>query len=242
MCTSFAVHVHPTRIVPGSRSVRYIKYAFLLLPVAAHGAGLEDAFAAMDKIAQQFKAVTTDIKRDVYTAVIDDHEKDTGTMKAKREKSHDTMMLIELTSPVQKFIAVDGGQASVYTPKTKTEQQYDVKRGLVEQFLLLGFGAPSSEIKEHYDVSFLGAEKVGSDMTWHLQLVPKSPEVLKNLKKAELWISQMSGLPVQEKLFTSSSGDYELIDYSNVKLNPPLSDKDLKLNPPKGVTVEHPKL
>jgi outer membrane lipoprotein-sorting protein len=242
MRTPTALCVHPTRRVPVSRTVKCFKYAFLLLPVAAHGAGLDDAFAAMDKIAQQFKAVATDIHRDVYTAVIDDHEKDMGTMKAKRVKSQDTMMLIELTNPVQKFIAVNGGEASVYTPKTKTVQVYDVKRGLVEQFLLLGFGAPSSDIKEHYDLTFVGAEKVGADMTWRLQLVPKSPDVLKNLKKAELWIGQTSGLPVQEKLFTSSSGDYELITYSNVKLNPSLSDKDLKLNPPKGVTVEHPKL
>ena len=53
----------------------------------------------MDKIAAQFKGVTADIQRDVYTAVIDDHEKDSGTMKARREKSHDTRMLIEFTSP-----------------------------------------------------------------------------------------------------------------------------------------------
>jgi len=240
--------VGPGHLKPGYFEPGYLKYALgilpvlILLPVGARGAGLDEAFAAMDKTAQQFKAVSTDIRRDVYTAVIDDHEKDMGTMKARREKSHDTAMLVELMNPVQKYIAVDGAQASVYTPKTKSAQQYDVKRGLVEEFLLLGFGAPSSEVKEHYDVTFIGAEKVGSEMTWHLLLVPKSAEVLKNLKKAELWIGQASGLPVQEKLYTSASGDYELINYSNVKLNPPLSDKDVKLSLPKGVTVEHPKL
>ena len=74
----------------------------------------------------------------------------------------------------------------------------------------------------------------------HLQLVPKSAEALKILK-AELWMNQLTALPVQEKLLTSTTGDYQLVNYSSVKLNAPLSDKDVKLNPPKGVTTEHPK-
>ena len=66
--------------------------------------------------------------------------------------------------------------------------------------------------------------------------------MLKNLKKAELWIGETSGLPAQEKLFTSAGGDYQLVTYSNLKLNPPLPESALKLNYPKGVTVEHPRL
>jgi len=233
--------VHPTRLA--AVCLRYAPaLAFTALPMMAQSPVLNDAFAAMDKVAQQFKGVSADIARDVYTAVIDDHEKDMGTMKAKREKSGDSRMRIDFTSPAIKIIVLEGTKASVYTPKTKTVQEVDIKKGLVEQFLLLGFGASSAELREHYDVSFIGTEKVGAANTWHLLLVPKSPEVLKNLKKAELWISQTSALPVQEKLFTSTTGDYELITYSQVKLNPPLRDSDLKLNLPKGVTVEHPRL
>ncbi len=225
-----------------SQVPRYLKYVFALLPVAAHGAGLDDAFAAMDKTAQLFRSVTADMKRDTYTAIIDDHDKDSGVMKAKREKSHDTMMLIELAGPQAKSIELGDGQAIIYTPKLKDAERYDIKRDLVDQFFLLGFGSPSSEVKEHYEVSFAATEKVGSDTTWQLHLVPKSPEELKYVKKADLWISQTTGLPVQEKLYTSDSGDYELINYSNVKLNAALSDKDVRLNLPKGVTISHPRL
>jgi len=232
--------MHPVRVVP--LCSRYAPaVAFAVLPLMAQGAGLEDAFATMDKIAQQFRAVSTDIKRDVYTAVIDDHEKDMGTMKAKRDK-HDTLIRIDFTSPAEKVLALDDTKAQVYTPKTKTIQELDVKKGVVDQFLLLGFGASSAEIKEHYEVTYLGTEKIGADGTWHLQLIPRSSDVLKYLKKAELWISQSSGLPMQEKLYTSTSGDYELVYYSNVKLNPSLPDSAVKLNPPKGVTISRPRL
>jgi outer membrane lipoprotein-sorting protein len=215
------------------------------LPLAPQvPAGLNDAFARLDKTAQQFKGVTAEIKRDVHTAVINDDTKDTGNIKVKREKSSDTRMLIEFTGADAKTVSLAGTDVSVYLPKTKTVQVYDVgtKRSLVDQFLLLGFGASSSDLKEHYDVTLVGNEKLGNENTWHLELIPKSADVLKNLKKAELWIGEMSGLPAQQRFVTSSSGDFTVVTYSNMKLNPSLSDSALKLNYPKGVTVEHPRL
>jgi outer membrane lipoprotein-sorting protein len=214
------------------------------LPLVAQTPALDDAFARMDKTAQQFKTVVADMKRDVHTAVINDDAIDMGTIRVKREKSRDTRMLIELTSPDAKSVSLDGAFVSVYLPKSKVVQVYEVgaKRGLVDEFLLLGFGASSAELKEKYDVTLIGTEKLGSDDTWHLQLIPKSKEALQHLKKAELWIGKTNGLPAQQRLVTSSTGDFMLITYSNVKFNPPLPDGALKLSYPKGVTVEHPRL
>jgi outer membrane lipoprotein-sorting protein len=214
------------------------------LPLAAQTPSLENAFARMDKTAVQFKTVVADMKRDVHTAVINDDAIDTGTIKVKREKSRDTRMLIELTSPDAKTVSLDGPSVSVYLPKSKVVQVYDVgaRRSLVDEFLLLGFGASSAELREKYDVTLIGTEKMGSEDTWHLQLIPKSKDMLQHLKKAELWIGQTTGLPSQQRLVTSSTGDFMLINYSNVKFNPSLPDGALKLNLPKGVTVEHPRL
>jgi len=205
---------------------------------------LNEAFARMDKTAQQFKSVTADMKRDVHTAVINDDAMDMGTIKVKREKSHDTRMLIEFTGTDAKTVSVDGASVSVYLPKSKLVQVYDVggKRGLVDKFLLLGFGASSAEMKAEYEVTLIAAEKIGTENSWHLQLIPKSPDVLHNLKKAELWIAETSGLPLQQRFVTSSTGDFTLVTYSDVRFNPPLSDGALKLSYPKEVKVEHPRL
>jgi outer membrane lipoprotein-sorting protein len=169
---------------------------------------------------------------------------DMGTIKARRDKSHDTRMLIEFTGADPKSVSLDGASVSVYLPKSKTVQVYDVgaRRGLVDQFLLLGFGASSAELTEKYEVTLIGAEKIGNENTWHLQLVPKSADALQRLKKAELWIGESNGLPAQQRFVTSSTGDFTLVTYSNMKLNQPLADGALKLNYPKGVTVEHPRL
>jgi outer membrane lipoprotein-sorting protein len=109
----------------------------------------------------------------------------------------------------------------------------------VDQFLLLGFGATVAELKAAYDVNFVGAETIGGTPSSHLTLTPKSPDVLKVIKQADLWMDQSTGLPVQQKFLTSASGDYKLVTYRNSKQNPSLSDKDLKLNLPKGVVIQN---
>jgi outer membrane lipoprotein-sorting protein len=230
---------HPT-FVP----YRLVLALAIALPVAAQSPALNDAFARMDKTAQQFKSVTADMKRNVHTAVINDDAMDTGTIKVKREKAHEPRMLIDFTGSDAKTVSVDDTSVSVYLPKSQLVQVYRLgsKRNLLDQFLLLGFGASSSEIKQEYEVTLIGEEKIGTEGTWHLQLIPKSAEVLHNLKKAELWIAEASGLPVQQRFVTSSTGDFTLVTYSNVKFNPSLSDGALKLKYPKGVKVEHPQL
>ncbi|MDP9054068.1 MAG: outer membrane lipoprotein carrier protein LolA [Acidobacteriota bacterium] len=207
-------------------------------------ADLAAAFARLDKTAGQFKSVEANINRNVHTAVINDDAKDAGILRARRGKSHDIRMLIDFMAPDAKAVSIEGARVSIYYPKLRTVQEYDIgaKRDLVEQFLLLGFGASSAELKEHYDITLIGREQVGAENAWHLLLVPKSAEALKNLKKAELWIAESTGLPVQQKFVTSAGGDYTQVTYSNMQPNKPLPDGVLKLSYPKGVAVEHPKL
>ncbi len=213
----------------------------LTLPLAAQT--LEDAFAKMDKTAQQFKGVEADIKRVDHTAIVNEDATDSGIIRVQREKQHELRMLIDFKAPDAKMVSLEGSSASVFYPKINTAQVYNIgaKKDLVEQFLLLGFGATSEEIKAAYNVSFLGVETISGQQTWHLMLVPKGSDVSRQLKSAELWISQKDGLPLQQKV-QFSNGDYWLVTYSNLKFNPKLSDDSLKLKLPKGAVIEHPQL
>jgi outer membrane lipoprotein-sorting protein len=205
------------------------------------GQSLEDVFSRIDKAAQSFKALTADMKRVSHTAVINDDSVESGSIKLKRVKAHDTRMLIDFTGVDAKTIALDGSAVQIYYPKINTVQVYELgnNRNLVDQFLLLGFGAGSADLKNAYNTTFAGSEDINGQKTGHIQLVPKSNEVLQKLKKAELWIAD-SGLPMQQKFVTSATGDYILVTYSNVRVNPSLSDSALKLKLPKGVKTEHP--
>jgi outer membrane lipoprotein-sorting protein len=212
--------------------------AALSLPLMADP--LADAFARLDKAAAGFKSMKANISQTVHTAIVNDDTTEIGSVKLKRPKPGDTRILMELTKPDQKIVAVQGDQVKIYLPKAKTVQVYDLsnRHNAVQQGLLLGFGATSGEMKASYEISWVGAETLNGQAASHIQLIPRSKEVLQNMKQADLWLSNTGGYPVQQRVLTSGSGDYLQLTYSDVQINPSLSDKDLQLNPPKGVQIQ----
>ncbi len=203
----------------------------LSLPAATDS--LENALERMDRAAASFKALSADIKSVQHTAVINDDNTDIGRIMLKRSK-HDMRMLVELKQPGPKSIAVQGHKVEIFYPKRNAVEEYDIgqRRELLDQFMLVGFGTSGKELGSAYDIKVLGPDTVAGQATTHLELVPKSPEVLKNLKKLELWIPESEGYPIQQKFYLAG-GDYKLVTYTDVKVNPPLTDADLKLKVPK---------
>jgi outer membrane lipoprotein-sorting protein len=129
----------------------------------------------------------------------------------------------------------------VYYPKTKRVEIYDLgKRGAqVDQFLLLGFGISGKELQKSYSIKATGTDTIGGKPATKLELIPKSKDALEYLKKVELWIPPNQSYPVQEKIYKNSQ-DYILINYSDVRINPGLTDKELELSVPPGVTKVYP--
>jgi outer membrane lipoprotein-sorting protein len=213
----------------------------LALAASLDAQTLNDTFARMDKTAPLLKSVTAGINRDVHTAIINDDEIENGTLGMKRDKAHGVLMLIVFTGNAAKTVALEDSAVTLYNPKIRNAQVFEIgaKKQMVEQFLLLGFGATSAELKQSYEVSWVGAEEADGQQTGHLKLVPKTPDASRKMSAAELWISANSGLPVQQKILFSN-GDYWLVKYSDLKMNPPASDDKFKLKLPKGVTIEHP--
>jgi outer membrane lipoprotein-sorting protein len=203
----------------------------LSLPAAKES--LETVLERMDRAASSFKALSADIKSVQHTAVINDDNTDIGRILMKRSK-HDMRMLVELKQPDPKSIAVQGHKVEIFYPKRNAVEEYDIgqRRELLDQFMLVGFGTSGKELSAAYNMNVLAGDTVAGQATTHLELVPKSPEVLKNLKKLELWIPESEGYPIQQKFYLAG-GDYKLVTYTNVKVNPPLTDGDLKLKAPK---------
>jgi len=211
--------------------------------LAAHPAGtdsLQSILERMDRTAPSFKTFSADLRSVAHTAVIDDDDVSTGTILVRRT-NRGMDMLMELTAPDPKSIAIHGQKVEIYLPKMKTIDEYDISRyrALVEQFLLIGFGTSGKELAQAYSMKVLGTDEVAGVKATQLELVPKSPEVLKNVKKLELWIPESADYPVQQKFYLAA-GDYKLATYTNVKKNPPLSDSDLKLKVPKDTKREFP--
>jgi len=193
----------------------------------------------MDRSAAAFKSMSANVRWVEHTAVINDDAVDTGTMKLKRSK-RDIRALVEFIEPDQKSVSLHEKKLEIYYPKMQTVEEYDIgaHREVLDQFLLIGFGTSGKELAAAYNMSVLGSETVDGQNTTRLELVPKSPDVLKHLKKLEIWLAE-NGYPVQQKFYLPG-GDYKLVTYTNVKMNVPLSDSDLKLKVPKDVKRVYP--
>lgn len=213
--------------------------AVLLLTAAVVPAAepLAAVFAGMDAAAARFKGLTADLTETVHIEIVDDNNISKGTIKLRRPKPGDVRFLVEFTGPDARSVSWAGKDIHLYNPKTNVEQIYDVasKKSMIEQLMLLGFGATSAEINSTYTVSFIAAETLEGQATSHIRLVPKSKEMLAQLKQADLWISDSLGVPVQQKFQTTKTGDYNLFQYRNLQLTPSLSDSDLQLKTPKNV-------
>jgi outer membrane lipoprotein-sorting protein len=205
---------------------------------------LSAVLARMDQAAVKFKGLKADIKKVAHTQVINVDDTDMGTIMVKRGvRSKDLQMLVDFKQPEAKKLLVVGTKAQLYLAKNPDEvQEFDLTRkfrGMFDQFLLLGFGSNSTDLRDAYTVRLAqpASETIGSEQTTKIELIPKSQEMLASLKKSELWISDSKGIAVQQKMYTGG-GDYILATYTNMVVNPSLPD--LKLNLPRGVKVTKP--
>jgi outer membrane lipoprotein-sorting protein len=219
----------------GFRSTLPAALAFCAVyPGGAKAESLEQTLARMDKSADGFKSMKANVRHVSHLNVINEDTVSIGTTSLKRTK-RDVRILVHFTSPDDKSVGVSGTKVEMYLPKLQTVQEYNVSsRDMVEKYLALGFGASGSDLKSDYDIKAMGDEIVGGEKAARLELTPKTKQVRQQFPTIELWISETKGYPVQEK-FHQSGGDYMLITYSDIVINPSLPDSEFKLTVPKGV-------
>lgn len=219
----------------------------LLLPVillAAHTAGaadLQQALARIDQAASGFRSLTAKIRKIDYTAVIKESAEESGRITLRRPKPKELKMLAEFSAPEQRAVAFEGRKVQIYYPRLLTVQEFDLGKqsSLIDQFLVLGFGSTSRELQRTYDIQWGGEDSVNGQKCYRLELIPKSEEARQHVRRIEIWVSAQDGLTQQQKIHQPSR-DYKLINYTEIKLNPPLTDDSTRLRLPKGVKKETP--
>ncbi len=201
----------------------------------------DSVLARMDKEALSFRDMTAKLRKVSFTAVLNDTGEESGVIWMKRAGSNKALMRVEITEPEPRSVGLEGSTAQIYYPKIQTVQIYDLGKNstLLDQFSLLGFGTARKDLEKNYTIRVAGEETVEGQPSTRLELTPKSPKVLERVQKIELWIPANAGHPVRQK-FNQPGGDYYLISYSDMKLNPSLPDSAFRLKLPKGVKREYP--
>lgn len=205
--------------------------------VSAQAQSTTDIFSRLDQAAHSFTSATASIRVTTHTAIINEDDTQVGTVTVKRNSPKDMHFLITFTGQDAQSLAFRGDTLQIYYPRLNTIREYDITKykDLAQKLILVGFGMAGRELAANYDIINLGDERIQSQDSVHLQLKPKAPEVLKQLSRVDLWVSLATDCPVQQRFYLPG-GDYRLVTYSDVKVNPRLPASALDL--PKGAKHE----
>jgi len=210
----------------------------LILLASAVPLSAEDLTAIlkrMDADAPTLRSMSADIEMLTVTAIIDDKITENGTFKMQKKKADSVRAVIDFSGQkdASREIGFFGKTIRIYYPKTNYYQDYEVGKNtnVLNQFLLLGFGSSGEDLAANYTISPAGTEKVSGLTTTKLLLTPKSSDVQQHLSKIEIWIPEGQANPVQQQ-FYEPSGNYRVVTYTNIHLNPPMPPTlDIKMLP-----------
>jgi outer membrane lipoprotein-sorting protein len=196
---------------------------------------LEQVFAKMDDVAKSFRTVDANLERTKVTVLVDERDVASGRIYYLRAGKEPRLKL-DISKPVEQHLLIDKGKGLFYQPKINQVQEFSLggHANAVDQFMAIGFGQSSADLKKSYQVNFAGEEVIEGKKTAVLDLTPKT--VLAGIKAVRLWMDEQKGLSLQIKV-VETGGDYALYKYSNIKLNSAIPDSVFDLKLPKGVHV-----
>ena len=223
----------------------FLVFPLLLCSAAGFAAdpALQAVFDRMDKASTTFKGFTADLVKIDHSDLVDANDKSVGTIAVRRAGPHNVLVLEKIATQNGK---PDGEQMelgtrfSVYHPKENTVIDYDLSkkyRGIEESAMAL-LGGSSKDLLQDYKVAFGSPDTVNGQACARLVLNPIDSTFAQQFPKIEVWISDASGLALQQKLYQKGEKDYQLQTYSNVQIGP-VSDDQVKMNVPKNAKHEH---
>jgi outer membrane lipoprotein-sorting protein len=230
-------------IMSGFKSKSVVVFLALLLPAVTpfpafpkgkkERLDLDQILSHMNDSAKHLRTLSADLEYTKVTVLVNDFSTESGQMYFRNAKSPD--ILIDFKTPAPKIILFRKDKAEIYQPKINQIQEFDLSKHshLIQQFLLLGFGTESKEMRKVYEVKYLKEEQLGGDTTALLELTPREESLKAQLSKIQLWISEESWLPVQQKFF-EAGGDYSVARYSSVKVNRNLPSSTFQLHAANG--------
>lgn len=215
----------------GTRNAKYalLGLALLFLAVApARAETLEEVLSRMDAAAARFHGLTARLSYTKVTLIVNDRSTESGAIYFKKEPKG-FKVLIEFTQPEFKTVLFRDNKGWIYRPKIAQMEEYDLgkNRESLEQFLLLGFGAPGHDLLKAYGVTLAGDTQVDGTPAVKLDLAPQG-SMATHLRKVELWLARATWQPIQQQ-FTEPSGDHMTARYTDIKQNPLLPDSRFKI-------------
>lgn len=206
----------------------------------AQSADLQKVLSQMDAASQKFQSAQADFSADLYTAVVQSHETQQGTIAFRRAGGSTEMVSHVKTDngqPAPKDILFSHSELTYYQPAIKQANIFSVgsNRQQAESYLTLGFGGSGKDLSANWNVAYQGMEAIGGVQTAKLDLTPKQTGGNNPYSHIIVWIDPARAISLKQQ-FVQESGDTRTVTYSNIQMNNvPASAFALKI--PHGVQV-----
>jgi outer membrane lipoprotein carrier protein len=203
----------------------------LLAP--AFGQEVEKIIRTIDAQQREIETLTADFTQKKETRIVKKPLLSSGVVKFKRPDQ----IYWHYTKPESMEVAFSGKGVWVYYPGSFQAEKYKLgKNNRVTQSLdplLAIFQKPFSQLSAGYTMIYEGLD-AGRFHRFRLQ--PRDAKAQKFLSEVDLRIDKTSGAIIRF-IMIEANGDRLNLEFKNLRINPPLTDDDLKIKIPPSVKV-----
>jgi outer membrane lipoprotein-sorting protein len=194
-------------------------FLFTVTTLAASAQSPDAVLARMDQFAKSFTGAKATLRTVSHTIGFPEDEVQNGTIQV-RGAGGKAEIRVDLTGVNSQTVIIRNEVAGIYHPKINEVDEYNL-RGYkdIQKYYVLAFGMPGRELAGGYEIRNVKPETIEGQATTHLELIPKSDDVRKQLKSAEIWISDKTQCPVRQT-FHFPDGGWLSPTYSNMQANP----------------------
>lgn len=144
---------------------------------------------------------------------------------------------IDYTKPQTKIVSVNGDKAVLFERDLNQVFLSSINKmqSKNQSYGLLAVLNSAAQLKEKFTITLVGNETVNGRQATHLTLVPRTAEI--NYARIEVWVENQTWLPTRQ-IFVERNKDYTEVNFTNLVLNPKLSDKQFEVDYGKAKVVK----
>jgi outer membrane lipoprotein-sorting protein len=184
---------------------------------------LDTVLGQMDTASANFHAAQANLRKEVFTKVVNDTEEQTGLIYFMR-KGDATQMGMKMTSQPQQVMEYKDGKVRVYNPGTNHVDEFSSagsNKARFDTFLTLGFGGSGKDLQKAWTIEDQGSESISDGektvSTEKLDLVSKDADSRKTIAHVTIWVDPVRDVSLKQVLYFPK-GDTQTAFYTNVQL------------------------
>jgi outer membrane lipoprotein-sorting protein len=185
---------------------------FVLGGVQAADARLAATLDKLDAASARFVSAQANVRREAYTALIQDTSTTNGTIYFLRQ-GKSTEMGLKTIGPEARTIVYRNGTVKDYNPGLKC---YDtVTKAGVDTYLTLGFGGSGKDLAKAWNITDNGPDMMEGTKVEKLELVPKDANVRSNVTRVQMWVDLDRDVTLKQIFFTPA-GDTNTAVFTDI--------------------------